>query len=187
MVIPDKGSIYYDGHLTNNKYEYRRHISYLPQIAQFPENLTGRELIAMVKDIRNSDADEAALIELFDLEMHLDKVLKNLSGGTKQKINTVIALMYDSPVLILDEPTAGLDPASLIRFKQLLIRMRDEGKIIIITTHIIDLVEKIANTIVFLLEGEIYFTGSVDELLHAHQSASLEQAIAIIMENNKIV
>lgn len=187
MVIADEGSIYYENQPTKNDCLYRNNISYLPQIARFPENLTGRELIAMVKDIRNSHAYENSLIGLFDLEKHLDKVLKNLSGGTKQKINTVIALMFDSPILILDEPTAGLDPISLLRFKELLLRLRDQGKIIIITTHIIDLVEKIANNIIFLLEGEIYFNGPAESLILQHNSANLEEAIANIMESNHSV
>ena len=186
MVIPEEGTIYYDNLSISGSCEYRKNISYLPQIARFPENLTGRELIAMIKDIRKTESHEQELIDLFELEKHLDKNLKHLSGGTKQKINTVIALMFDSKIIILDEPTAGLDPISLIRFKTLLMKLRSEGKIIIITTHVIDLVEKIADRIIFLLEGETYFNGSVNELIAGQDSSNLEEAIANILENNHV-
>jgi Cu-processing system ATP-binding protein len=186
MVLPEDGTIFYDNQSISGSCEYRKNISYLPQIARFPENLTGRELIAMIKDIRKTESYEQELIDLFELEKHLDKNLKHLSGGTKQKINTVIALMFDSQMIILDEPTAGLDPISLIRFRTLLEKLSREGKIIIITTHVIDLVEKIADRIIFLLEGETYFNGSVKELIAGQDSSNLEEAIANILENNHV-
>ena len=184
MVLPDKGEIIFDGKKINGDCDYRKQISYLPQIARFPDNLTGRELISMVKDLRGQNGNEGFLIEHFGLENQLDKNLKYLSGGTKQKINLVLSLMFDSPVLIFDEPTAGLDPLALIRFKEILISLKEEGKIIILATHIINLVEEIADSIIFLLEGKIYFNGPASELLMSQDTYSFEKAIAQILESN---
>lgn len=184
MIIPNTGEIYYKANIVNDKYNYRNEISYLPQIAHFPENLTGRELISMIKDIRNTISNEDELINLFGLENHLDKNLKHLSGGTKQKINVVLALMFNTPIIILDEPTAGLDPVALINFKKLIKELKHRGKIIILTTHIIDLVEEMADKIIFLLDGKIYFEGKINELLHKSGEKALEESIAKILKEN---
>lgn len=185
MVIPDSGMICFEGQDVSRQWAYREHINYLPQIARFPENLTGHELLALVKDLRKSEANDQELIEMFDLEPHLGKRLVNLSGGTRQKINLVLAFMYDNPLIILDEPTAGLDPVALIRLKELILREKQGGKTILITTHIMSFVEEMADDVVFLLEGKIYFKGSLSELLKQQGDVSLEQAIAHILEGEK--
>lgn len=186
MVIPDKGCICLDGENVARQWQYREHLSYLPQIARFPENLTGRELLAMVKDLRESPANDAELIDLFGLEPHLNKRLGNLSGGTRQKINLVLTFMYDNPYLILDEPTAGLDPVAMIHLKELIAREKQRGKTILITTHIMAFVEEVADEIVFLLEGNIHFKGALDELKKQYGEASLEKAIATMMLHEDI-
>jgi len=184
MVIPQSGKINFNGEIVNGSYRYRNDISYMPQIAHFPENLRAGELISIIKDIRKSVATDEDLIADFYLANHLDKTLKNLSGGTKQKINTVLALMFDTPYLFLDEPTAGLDPVVLLHFKELIMKLRNEGKIIILTTHIINLVEEIADNVIFLLEGKIYFTGTVNDLIKKAEGNNLEEAIANILKAN---
>ncbi len=181
MVIPNKGCICMEGENIAGKWAYREHLSYLPQIARFPENLTGRELLSMVKDMRNGKASDQGLIKIFDLEPHLDKRLGNLSGGTRQKINLILTFMYDNPVIILDEPTAGLDPVALIHLKDLIEQEKQRGKTILITTHIMSFVEQIADEIVFLLEGKIHFKGSLRALKERFNEVSVEKAIANMM------
>ena len=185
MVIPQAGDILINGENVKGKFDYRRNIDYLPQIAQFPENLTVTELIRMIKNHRNKSAKDGELISLFKLEPFLDKKLGNLSGGTKQKVNLVLTFMFDSPLLILDEPTTGLDPVSLIHLKDLLRNEKAKGKTILITTHIMDFVESMADEIVFLLEGNIYFKGTVDELKKKSDRNDLEHAIATILSENE--
>lgn len=183
MVLPDKGDILLNDHSIKGEWAYRQDIDYLPQIARFPENLRVRELIAFIQHLRQGDTREQELIRLFNLEPHLDKRLGNLSGGTRQKVNLVLAFMYDSPILILDEPTSGLDPVALMHLKDFIKKEKEKGKLILITTHIMDFVEEIADEIVFLLEGHIYFRGSVDKLKEQFNEASLERAIARILLN----
>ncbi|MCK5638190.1 MAG: ABC transporter ATP-binding protein, partial [Flavobacteriaceae bacterium] len=89
MVIPNSGDIKIDGKSVLKKWDYRNQINYLPQIANFPGNLTVNELIVMVKNLRPKKSNDIDLIELFGLESFLDKKLGNLSGGTKQKVNIV--------------------------------------------------------------------------------------------------
>jgi len=184
LVIPQKGDIIFNDQSIIGKWDYRKQISYLPQIASFPENLKVRELISLVKDIRQQEARDEDLIQFFGLENELKKPLRNLSGGTRQKVNMVLTFMFDSPVIILDEPTVGLDPVAISRFKELLQSEKAKGKLIIFTTHIMGLVQEIADEIIFLLEGNIYFQGSVQELINQNGSGKLESAITKIIENS---
>jgi Cu-processing system ATP-binding protein len=181
MVIPQQGNIEMNGLKVLSEWQYRKQIGYLPQIARFPENLKVKELIRMIKDIRRKEGNEHPLIEMFDLKQVMDKPLRYLSGGTRQKVNILLAFMFDSLYYILDEPTAGLDPLSLIRFKELLVSEKKKGKAILLTTHIVSLVEELADDIIFLLEGNIYFNGTIHELKSQHGSQNLDQSIATIL------
>ncbi|MBR9832350.1 ABC transporter ATP-binding protein [bacterium] len=182
MVIPDKGSIHIDGKAIKGEWNYRNNIDYLPQIANFPGNLSVQELINMIKDLRsNKKADDQRLIELFRLEPFLNKKLSNLSGGTKQKVNLVLTFMFDSPLIILDEPTTGLDPIAHIRLKQLINEEKAKGKTVLITSHIMSFVEEVSDQIVFILEGKIYFKGTIPELKSKTNESDFEHAIASIL------
>lgn len=184
LVLPDKGNIYFDEESIKHKYEYRARIAHMPQIANFPENLTSRELLNMIKDLRGETASFDHLIEMFGLRNELPKKMSTLSGGTRQKLNFVMAFMYDVPVIILDEPTTGLDPLALIRMKDYILKEKERGKKILITTHIMSFVEEIADNIIFLLEGKIYFEGKLQELLNMQNETKLETAIANILKKN---
>lgn len=185
MVVPEKGKIFIDGKPTHPNGLYRKDIDYLPQIANFPGNLGVKELIKMIKDLRGIKANEDELIELFGLTPYLDKKLSNLSGGTKQKVNLVLAFMFDSPIIILDEPTSGLDPVAMLNLKRLIAKEKAKDKTILVTSHIMSFVEEVSDEIVFLLEGKIYFKGSIKELREKTNEVDLEHAIAnILTENN---
>lgn len=184
MVIPNKGNITVLGENIKQHSDYRHKIDYLPQIANFPSNLRVKELIKMIKDLRKPTHEDERLIQLFKLEPFLDKKLGNLSGGTKQKVNLVLTFMFDSPLIILDEPTTGLDPISLIRLKGLIQAEKAKGKTILITSHIMSFVEEVSDEIVFILEGKIYFKGSISELKTKTNQQDFEHAIASILTEN---
>ena len=174
MVIPTKGDIFFNGKSIKNQWAYREQISYLPQIANFPSNLKVKELIAMIKNIKKLPCHEQELIELFGLQKHLNKSLGNLSGGTKQKVNLVLTFMVDVPVLVLDEPTSGLDPIE-----------KEKGKTILITSHILSFIEELSDEILFILEGNIYFRGTPQQLLETTQKTNFQEAIAELLKNEK--
>lgn len=184
MVIPNKGEISVLGENVRKNSSYRNKIDYLPQIANFPSNLKVRELIKMIKDLRGQTTEDERLIELFNVTPFLNKKLGTLSGGTKQKVNIILAFMFDSPLIILDEPTTGLDPISLIRLKELIQAEKANGKTILITSHIMSFVEEVSDEIVFLLEGKIYFKGSIQKLKESTNQPDFEHAIASILINN---
>jgi Cu-processing system ATP-binding protein len=186
MVIPNKGEIKINNKNVLGKWAYRNDIDYLPQIANFPPNLKVVELINMIKNLRTKQANEIELIKKFGLKPFLNKKLGDLSGGTKQKVNLVLTFMFDSNLIILDEPTTGLDPIALILLKEIIQKEKKKGKTILITTHIMSLVEEIADEIVFLLDGNSYFKGSIKELKGQTHQTNLEQAIADLISKEYV-
>lgn len=185
MVIPDSGDINFNNQSTLGQYDYRSNVSYLSQIARFPENLTVKELMTFMKEIRTGMTREERFIEMFNLEKELNKKMGSLSGGTRQKVNITLALMHDLPLIILDEPSTGLDPLSLRELKAFILEEREKGKIIIITTHILSLAEALADDILFLLDGRLFFNGSMNKLLNSQNEYNLENAIANILKAKK--
>lgn len=182
LVLPSGGDILINNKSIAKDWHYRRHIGYLPQIARFPENLKVKEIFRLIEEVRNEKGNYEDLIDKFDLRDVLNKKLRQLSGGTRQKVNIVLTFMFDCPLYILDEPTAGLDPIALIRLKELIFMKRNAGKTFLITTHIMSLVEELADELIFLLEGQIYFKGTFDQMLKAEKEENLEKAIAGIIE-----
>ena len=179
---------YDGGHITikdyklNGDWSYRSQIGYMPQVARFPENLTATEIITMISDLRTGSVTQADdLISYFRLSDEMSKPLKNLSGGTRQKVNAIVAFMFNPDILILDEPTAGLDPISSSLLKDRIIAEKDAGKTVIITSHIMSEIQELADTILYLLDGKIFFDGPVDELIAQTGEKNLERAIAKMM------
>lgn len=186
MVVPDRGEVLVSGSNIKKRWDYRKELDYLPQIANFPGNLTVLELIRMIKDLRPKSARDKELIDFFGLEPFLGKKLNKLSGGTRQKVNLVLCFMFDSPIIILDEPTSGLDPVSLLHLRELLQKEKEKGKTIIITSHIMSFVEEIADRIVFLLEGKIHFDGTVADLKSITGKNQFEHAIAHLLSPQNV-
>ncbi len=158
---------------------YRSQIGYMPQIARYPDNLSVQEVLAMIADLRDEKAARLEeLIDVFELRPHMTKSMKSLSGGTRQKVSAVAAMMFDVPILILDEPTAGLDPLMARRLKDLIIHEKQRERTILLTTHILAEIEELADDIAFILEGSLLFHGSKAELLEQTKQLNFEHAVA---------
>lgn len=163
--------------------EYRAGIGYMPQIARFPDNLTGADLFAMMRDLRGGAAvRDEELVERLALPEHLGKPLRVLSGGTKQKVNAALAFLFAPAVLILDEPTAGLDPLASSILKDKVLAARAAGRTVIVTSHVMSELEELADDIAFLVDGRVRFAGAVHDLKVATRQLSLERAIAHVLE-----
>ncbi|SNZ08641.1 Cu-processing system ATP-binding protein [Persephonella hydrogeniphila] len=185
LVIPTDGEIYVKGENVRDNWSYRKYIGYMPQIAVFPENLTLKELINMLLDIRKEGYNpniKDDFIKHFKLEEYMDKKLKNLSGGTKQKVSALITFMFDPEIYFLDEPTVGLDPISSSFLKDKIREQAERDRLVVLTSHIMSEVEELADDIVFLLEGVIHVQGSVKEIIQSSGEKNLERAIAKLME-----
>ena len=184
LVKPSGGEIEFNGHLINGDCNYRSELGYMPQFPRFPDNLSIKEIFDLIRDLRGNPTDiDIDLIEQFKLQKEMAKISKNLSGGTLQKVGAVIAFLFNPQTLILDEPTAGLDPISSSILKDKILNDRKKGKTFILTSHIISEIEELADQIIFLLDTEIYFQGSVERFKDHTQEKKLERAIAKIMKD----
>ncbi|GAB4292484.1 MAG: hypothetical protein Kow0098_12510 [Ignavibacteriaceae bacterium] len=182
LVKPDQGNIIIKNETINGDCSYRKNIGYMPQLARYPDNLTVNEVIKMIKDLRNVKIDvESDLVKKFGLINELNKPIRTLSGGTRQKLSIVIAFMFDPEILILDEPTASLDPLSSSILKELIGTEKHNGKTILLTSHFMNEVEELADEIIFLLDGEIHYKGKVSALLKDKDELKLEKAVARII------
>ena len=183
LVKPTSGDILIDDKSINGQWNYRRQIGYMPQIARYPENMTVAELFEFIKEVREAgQSKEEELITYFGLKSELEKRMRTLSGGTRQKVGAVLAMMFDPRILIFDEPTAGLDPQASFQFKKLINKERENGKTILLTTHIMSEVEELADYLIFIVEGKIRYHGPMRELIEKQQEQRLEGAVAKMME-----
>ncbi len=181
LVRPDAGELHVLGHRVNGDEGYRRQVGYMPQAARFPDNLTGAEVLAMVRDLRGGGREDTSLLDQFGLGGELAKPVRSLSGGTRQKLSASLAFLFQPDLLILDEPTAGLDPVASGIFKDALARARARGTSILVVTHTLAELEALADDLIFLLEGRVAFHGPVPALLTRTGVAGLERAVASLM------
>ena len=185
LVKPDKGEILINNKSVIKEHLYRKDIGYMPQVASFPDNLTVTEVFNMISDLRKQSVNgNANLVNILQLESEMNKKIKTLSGGNKQKVSACIALMFDPKIIILDEPTAGLDPVASANLKKKIIEQRDAGKTIILTSHIMAEIEELSDNILFLIEGKIVFDGTLKNLVELSGQAKLENAIAAMMDKD---
>ena len=181
LMIADRGEIRINGSRIKDCAMYRRLIGYMPQVASFPDNVSPSALMALIAHLRGRSPVSDELIELFDLGPVLARPVRELSGGTKQKISALCALSFGAEILILDEPTVGLDPVSSIHLKEKILHEKHKGTTVLLTSHVMTEVEELAANVVFLLDGKVRFKGPIKELQDVTGEARLERAVAKLM------
>jgi len=184
MVVPDSGAVYFDGKSVAGQYAYRAQIGYMPQIGRYPANLKIKQLFDMMIDLRKDKTTQPLdedLVEAFGLRAMFEKPLGTLSGGTKQKVSAALAFLFNPSVLILDEPTAGLDPLSSEILKEKIQRSNAEGKLILITSHVMSDLDELATDVLYLQDGCVQFYKSVVALKAETGENKLGRVIAQIM------
>lgn len=183
MVLPNDGEVYVQGKAIKGSFSYRSKIGYMPQIGRYPENIKIGQLFSMMQDIRPEIKNyDLELVHAFGLEGMIDKHMHTLSGGTRQKVSAALAFMFQPDILILDEPTAGLDPIAVEILKNKIKVEREKGKLIIITSHILSELEELTNHAIYIFEGKVFFNDSVDSLKEITGESRFSTAIARLME-----
>jgi Cu-processing system ATP-binding protein len=187
MVKADKGKIFFNNEPINGDPSYRSQIGYMPQIGRYPDNMKVGQLFKMLKNIRNVPADklDEELIEKFKLKEIFNKPMRTLSGGTRQKVSAALAFLFDPDVLILDEPTAGLDPLSSEILKEKILKGKAQNKLILITSHILSDLDELTTHIMYLQEGKMEFFKEIGQLREETGELKLGKAIARIMKGEK--
>jgi Cu-processing system ATP-binding protein len=182
LTRPTSGQILVDGRPIDDDGSYRARIGYMPQMGRFPEHLTARELFDTMHEVRGRDVEgDDDLVGVLSLQDQLDKPLRTLSGGTRQKVNACLALRFRPALVILDEPTAGLDPRSSALLKDTVLSLRPSGVTTIVASHVMSELEELCDDIVFLLDGRVRYMGPISELRGLTRQANLERAVAALM------
>lgn len=182
MVVPEKGSIDFDNKSIANNWHYRNRIGYMPQIGRYPDNMTIAQVFNLMKDVRKPiGAADEELIKSFALESIIQKRMRTLSGGTRQKVSASLAFLFNPDVLILDEPTAGLDPVSSEILKEKIIKEKAKGKLILITSHVLSELDDIVSEVIYMQEGKINFKKELSVLREQTGEQKLSKAIAKVM------
>ena len=187
MVKPDSGNIYVNGQLINGDPSYRSHIGYMPQIGRYPDNMNIGQLFRMMKNIRRVSEPEldTDLLVKFNLMSIFNKPMRTLSGGTRQKVSAALAFYFNPDILILDEPTAGLDPLSSEIVKEKIIQEKRKNKLILITSHILSDLDELATDVMYLQEGKMIFMKDIETLRRETGETKLGKAVARVMRGNK--
>ncbi|MGB4961231.1 MAG: ABC transporter ATP-binding protein [Saprospiraceae bacterium] len=184
MVIPTKGEIRYKGKNIIGDVHYKNHIGYMPQIGRYPENMTILQVVNMIKSIRKYTGKiDDELWYAFGLDKISDKKMRTLSGGTTQKVSATLAFLFDPDVLILDEPTAGLDVLSSEILREKIIREREKGKLLLITSHLLNELDELLTHVIFMQEGEIVLYKSIAELYDETGETKISKAIARLLKS----
>ncbi len=185
MVHPDKGTIRVKDQLVNGDPAYRQFIGYMPQIGRYPDNMKVGQLFEMMKKIRGSESVDTDLLTRFDIPKIYEKPMRTLSGGTRQKVSAALAFLFDPPILVLDEPTAGLDPLSSEILKEKIIQEKKKNKLILITSHVLSDLEELTTHIMYLQEGKMQFLKDLETLQEETGEIKLSKAIAKLMRGQE--
>lgn len=188
MVIPTSGEIMFGNKSIAGDWRYRESIGYMPQIGRYPENMTIGQLIDMMKNIRkNVSTLDEALIDHFKLYKIYEKRMHTLSGGTRQKVSAALAFLFNPPVLILDEPTAGLDPVSVEILKEKILDEKAKGKLLVISSHILSDLDELTTNIIYIFEGRVHYNNTILSLKEETQEKKLGKAIATMIGQKQLI
>jgi Cu-processing system ATP-binding protein len=185
MVLPDSGTIQVNGKSIANDWSYRNLIGYMPQIGRYPDQMKIGQIFDMIRDLRQDQSHiDEDLIKEFNLDRMSDKRMHTLSGGTRQKVSASLAFLFNPRIMILDEPTAGLDPIAVEILKEKIIAEKNKDRTFLITSHIMSDLDELTSNVVYLEEGKILFNDTIDLLKEETGEIKLGRAIATIMKRN---
>ncbi len=184
LLEPTSGNAFYRGSdIRRNLHAYQRVLGYVPEEPHVYPYLTGREYLQLAGRLRDLPEQQLnakidALLDLFSLFEHRHSAISSYSKGMRQKILITAALLHNPEVLIFDEPLSGLDVTSALVFRNLMRSLASEGKVILYSSHVLEVVEKICTRVLILRKGEIVAHDSVDRLRALLESPSLEDVFS---------
>lgn len=188
LVRPTSGRITFGGEDIAQQITYRGRIGYMPQSPSFPENFSARDVLTLLADLRGADRPrDESLVRDFALAQFLEQPVRLLSGGQRQRLNAAAAFLFTPELLLLDEPTAGLDPIASGILKDKIRDVRDQGRAVVITSHVLSELEELADSVVFLHEGRVRWSGGLSQLIDQTECTTLERAIATLMRQSAAV
>lgn len=183
LVVPDGGQIEVAGQPVLGGWDYRNRIGYMPQIGRYPDNMRVRQVFELIREVRGGQGPcDEDLMRAFEVRKFEDKTMRTLSGGTRQKVSACLAFLFDPDILILDEPTAGLDPLAAEILKEKILAEKQRGKLILLTSHILSDLEDVTTDVLYIMDGKIKLYQPIDALKSDTGEQRLNRAIASIMK-----
>ena len=194
LLHPTTGTVRVNGFdMTIHGDAARQLISYLPDVPYLYEKLTGREFLQFIADMYGLPRDKAArkideVIDQFELDDFVDDLTERYSHGMRQRTVFASSLLHEPQVLIVDEPTVGLDPASVRKLKNILIDLTSRGTTVFLSTHSLDIVQELASRIGIIHQGKMIGCGSLEELRkRAAMNGTLEEVFLKLTEEESNV
>ncbi len=187
QVMSTSGKVEVKGTDIKNGPDYRRYLGYMPQISRYPEQMKTHQLFRLVRslrpDVKAEDYDTELYNEL-DIKSMQDKALGDLSGGMRQRVSAALAFYFNPQLLILDEPTAGLDPLANEILKAKIRQYTKKQRLIMTTSHILSDLDEICNHVIFLIDGKIRFAGSMEALQQQTNETRLNRMAVALLKND---
>jgi Cu-processing system ATP-binding protein len=186
LVIPDSGEMQLHGEPILGHWNYRQHIGYMPQIGRYPDNMRVGQVFDMVKEIRRSSSNgyDEDLVKAYSVDTFAQKPMRTLSGGTRQKVSACLAFLFNPDILVLDEPTAGLDPLSSEILKEKVLAEKAKGKLILVTSHILSDLEELTTDVMYIIDGKLQFFQQIEQLKARTGEEKLNRALAQVMKQD---
>jgi ABC-2 type transport system ATP-binding protein len=195
LLAPSRGQVFFEGHdINEDPLAYRRRLGYVPEAPEIYPFLTGHEYLMLVGRLRALPerplrARVADLLELLGLRPAQNVPLATYSKGMRQKVLIAAALLHNPDVLVFDEPLSGLDVATVLVMKSLMRKLAERGRIVLYSSHLLDIVERLCTRVVVLHRGRVAADASVRNLRALMQRPSLEEAFSalVIEEDTDVV
>jgi ABC-type multidrug transport system ATPase subunit len=184
LVAPDSGKVVLDQKELKSFNNLKKHCGYLLETADFYSYLSGKKNMKLFIGLTNSKADVSDLLEKVGLSKAANKKVQHYSRGMKQRLGLAQVLIDNPSFLILDEPFNGLDPEVKEQILQLLVDLKKQGKGILVSTHLLEEIEAIADDFILLNQGEIYLSGSMESYRIDKQNVTFhfEEALPNLLE-----
>jgi ABC-2 type transport system ATP-binding protein len=187
-LSPDSGNIFM-GDMPINKLGHENFpITYIPDVPVYYEELSVLEHLTFISSMYGTQAEKSNLIRILELKEHLDKVPSMLSKGNKQKLSIACAILRNYEILIADEPFSGLDPRQIKVLKDILLENKAQGKTVIISTHLLDMLESFCDEYIMIDKGELLSQGTFEHIVSNNKLCnSLEELYLYLTEEEQIV
>jgi ABC-2 type transport system ATP-binding protein len=179
LIDDYEGDVYVFGDKVKGKAEYKRKIGYVPEVSDMYDNLTAKEYISFIGMLYGMDSNAAVMkasemLDVFGIQGAMEGRIHTFSKGMRQKLSIVAGMLHNPDILFLDEPLGGIDANSVLVFKEIIQKLKNNGKTIFYSSHILEVVEKLSDRILLINEGTIIIDGSVEEVMKKQSDTSLE-------------
>ncbi|HPV84891.1 MAG TPA: ABC transporter ATP-binding protein [Sedimentibacter sp.] len=179
LIDDYQGDVFIFGEKVKGQFEYKKRIGYVPEVSDMYDNLTAYEYLSFIGMLYGIGEDKAVkkgkeMMSVFGIDDAINGRIHTFSKGMRQKLSIITGMIHNPDILFLDEPLGGIDANSVLVFKEVLKNLKEEGKTIFYSSHILEVVEKLSDRILLINEGEIVIDGTVADVMSMQSDSSLE-------------